>query len=288
MELTMEDIFQGAVKMKDPFALRHCLARGVDPDTQISRSSALEEACGGYAPAKVASEWISEFGVSCNWSHGEHSTYRQSRECDSLATVILLIHAGAKVTEKCWKGANKESFFAKGVKKERLLHVLQFAEKGEPLPSWEELGKMAWLVSEEEKAAEEAAKNAAEEVQAAKRAAEEAQKAQKTQTETEASAQTKTEPSADGAALTFPLTGAQLVTETLKQLSKRAEELGSPLTQEQSVGLAKFFSNANATPGGVHLNEEQFEQQKTQMTSIDKAGLDQMLAMATMMSKMGS
>ena len=74
---------------------------------------------------------------------------------------------------------------------------------------------------------------------------------------TQASAQTKTEPSADGAALTFPLTGAQLVTETLKQLSKRAEELGSPLTQEQSVGLAKFFSNANATPGGVHLNEEQ-------------------------------
>ena len=58
------------------------------------------------------------------------STYRQAREACSVACAIILLQAGAKITDKVREEVHKDSFFAKGVKRTRMLRVFEAFEKG--------------------------------------------------------------------------------------------------------------------------------------------------------------
>ena len=63
-----------------------------------------------------------------NWNSktvASYKTYRQVIESDMVAAVIVLLQGGAKITDDVWKAVNKESFFAKGVPRTRVLKVLQ-------------------------------------------------------------------------------------------------------------------------------------------------------------------
>ena len=128
LNATLDQVFKAACECNDVFAVRQALARGADPNMDFGWNKTPLSKVSEGGPAKKAEEWRTEHGVSRNTSFetpsGKWQTYRQAREADSVACAILLLQAGAKITAEVTKAANKESFFAKGVKRARLLRVL--------------------------------------------------------------------------------------------------------------------------------------------------------------------
>lgn len=127
--LTLAQVFEGACEMSDPYAIKQCLARGVDPNKPFNgRTTALAKMADSGL-AKRPEEWKTHHGVSRNWSATDSngvkfSTYRQSKESDALACAVLLLQAGAKKGDDVVKELAKENFFAKGVPKTRMNKVI--------------------------------------------------------------------------------------------------------------------------------------------------------------------
>eukprot|EP00466_Bigelowiella_natans_P012829 jgi/Bigna1/91080/estExt_fgenesh1_pg.C_880010 len=128
-----------SVHPKKPWDLGMPLKAVLDGAATMNDVYSLKQVA-GCGPAKKPSEWKTEHGVSRNFSYNEvtpkFQTYRQSRECDSVACAIVLLEAGAKITEKVKETVAKDSFFAKGIPRTRMLRVLETFEKGLKI-NWE-------------------------------------------------------------------------------------------------------------------------------------------------------
>ena len=126
-DMSLADVFTGAVRMRDPYSLKQCLARGA------ADQSKLDEAVEKIASSNVAKkshEWRTDFGVSVNWSGpNSFSTYRQSCEASGVACTIVLLAAGANVSSKARAEAEKQCFFGKKPR-ERILRVFDANAKG--------------------------------------------------------------------------------------------------------------------------------------------------------------
>lgn len=128
----MQEMMKGACKMLDVTSVKQLLARGY-PDLNKADTwgdTPLSVVANTCDPAKDPAEWRTHFGVSYNWQSGDFHTMRQGRESDAVACAMVLLQAGAEITERVMKKANEESFFAKGVPKARLLRVLNDHKKG--------------------------------------------------------------------------------------------------------------------------------------------------------------
>jgi Ca2+-binding EF-hand superfamily protein len=142
-DLTLREVYEGAVQMNDPYAIKQCLARGIDANCQFDGSKTGLAHLADCGLAKQPSEWKTHHGVSRNWSKTTSSgrkfqTYRQSRESDALACAILLLQAGAKVDKDVRDRLAKDNFFAKGVPKTRMNAVINtfHGEKKYPELDW--------------------------------------------------------------------------------------------------------------------------------------------------------
>ncbi|GAB5359091.1 hypothetical protein AAMO2058_000514600 [Amorphochlora amoebiformis] len=128
-DVDTKSLLKGACYMKDVYMLKKLLKEGADPNTKFRFGKTPLSVVAAGSPAKDPKKWKTEFGISSNWSHEEFSTYRQSREADSVACAILLLQAGAKITEKVESEVKKPSFFAKTTPRTRMLRVLDAFKK---------------------------------------------------------------------------------------------------------------------------------------------------------------
>jgi len=134
IDMPLTEVLKGAADMNCPHSLKQVLARGLDPNLDLGWKDTPLSKVAKCGPAKKPEEWKTEFGVSRNWQTSavtpKFHTYRQARESDSVACAIILLQAGAKITERVKQHVNKDSFFAKGVPRTRMLRVFKGFQEG--------------------------------------------------------------------------------------------------------------------------------------------------------------
>jgi hypothetical protein len=81
----------------------------------------------------------------------------------------------------------------------------------------------------------------------------------------------------------FPMAPAELGTRTLDALTKKAEELGSALTEEQLASCKAVYC-APPVEGAPMIDQAIYDMTMDQITGMDAAGLEQTLGMMAMMA----